>query len=559
MSFSETFNKFREALTYKGTINEKLDVDTVGDLVRSMNESATPEEIDREIENIRRSQEGLPPIEEAGGEADSDYECVYTTLQQFYAFTSFSDILYNGIKASSRDIATNAAAIYTLGSKCMTSPIVMADWTIRADLQKTDLVDSGTVQDIIGPDVIYHHLGQRPGEDRAIVFAQSHIVEKMRDMYKGDLIVRGTAAVKPYDLFYLDDSYTYMYGLAEVGKVVHSISPQTGFVSVIKPDLITRHIELIEQWNRLYTHAIAAGAYGLARFLKFAIRGRLSGAKFMTKLIELRHGTIGFVQRTGAGVINGIDKLFEKLGRAGKIRKAVSAVPGLAKTIGVALGPAIVETVVFGLIDGLIQDIEKVFTNINKVKIYPLMLRDKYFVAGITGSKNLIAFDEGSKDTKGPPDSSGMDYVVGTAGQMALSNGRYLGAPSDRAGTVTSLFGELRSPPLYDKTYKHTGVDIAFYPNDAPITAVQAGTVSTGENPGYGNYIVIDHGEGIQTLYAHLSSFAVSSGDNVKAGQVIGYQGDTGDTRGPHLHIELIINGVQTNILPYLPPAAIKG
>jgi len=512
--------------------------------------------------------------------SEASYECVYTTLQQFYTFSSHTDILYNSVKASARDIATNVAAIYTLGGKAVTSPVVMADWTIRADLQKTDLVDSGTVQDIIGPDMVYHYFGERIGEDRAIIFAQSHLVEKMRNMYKDNLIVRGTPSVKPYDLFYLDDTYTCMFGLAEVGKVVHSISPQTGFISMVKPDLITRHIELTEQWNRLYTHAIAAGTYVLFRVLRFMVRTRLTGGKFMEKMAVLRQNALQFAQKGKAMVTEGIEGFLNKFrdveitadasdevadvvraaGMGGKLRKAMSIAGGFAKVARVTIVPALVEIAVFGLIDGLLQSIEKVFTNMNKVKIYPLMLKDKYFVAGITGSKNLVAFDEGSNDTKGSAGGSNMEYINGTAGQQALPNGMYLGAPSDRAGTVTSVFDELREPPKYNKTYRHKGVDIAFYPNNAPITAVQAGTAAKATyDAGYGNYVVIDHGENISTLYAHLSSINVSVGSTVKAGQVIGYQGNTGNARGPHLHIELIINGQQMNILPYLPPLVMGG
>ena len=78
----------------------------------------------------------------------------------------------------------------------------------------------------------------------------------------------------------------------------------------------------------------------------------------------------------------------------------------------------------------------------------------------------------------------------------------------------------------------------------AQILAAASGTVVTaGWVSGYGNYTVIDHGGGLMTAYGHQSSFAVSVGDVVTQGQVIGYVGSTGNSTGPHLHFEVYVNG----------------
>ncbi|MFN2608450.1 MAG: murein hydrolase activator EnvC [Acidimicrobiales bacterium] len=93
----------------------------------------------------------------------------------------------------------------------------------------------------------------------------------------------------------------------------------------------------------------------------------------------------------------------------------------------------------------------------------------------------------------------------------------------------------------------HPGIDIAGS-YGTPIAAAKAGTVVfAGPNDGYGNFVVIDHGGGLSTAYAHQSSIAVSEGQRVSQGQVIGFEGSTGFSTGPHVHFEVRIDGVAQN------------
>lgn len=100
----------------------------------------------------------------------------------------------------------------------------------------------------------------------------------------------------------------------------------------------------------------------------------------------------------------------------------------------------------------------------------------------------------------------------------------------------------------------HPGIDIATGAN-TPILAAQSGLVyfCSWSPYGYGNFVQIEHGDGRQTHYAHLSRFAVKYGDFVKQGQVIGYEGSTGNSTGPHLHFELVLDGNLVDPLQYLP------
>ena len=103
---------------------------------------------------------------------------------------------------------------------------------------------------------------------------------------------------------------------------------------------------------------------------------------------------------------------------------------------------------------------------------------------------------------------------------------------------LTSLFG-YRIHPITGKAHSHTGIDIPAS-GGTPILACKSGQVVTSAyHYSYGNYVVIDHGNGNSTLYAHMSSRAVSEGDMVTQGQTIGYVGTTGSSTGNHLHLEV--------------------
>ena len=100
----------------------------------------------------------------------------------------------------------------------------------------------------------------------------------------------------------------------------------------------------------------------------------------------------------------------------------------------------------------------------------------------------------------------------------------------------------------------HRGTDIPA-PEGTPILAAHGGTVIiSGWNNSYGNQVLLDNGAGLSTRYAHMTAAAVSAGETVTAGQVIGYVGNTGDSTGFHLHFEVMQNGVRVNPLDAVTP-----
>ena len=111
---------------------------------------------------------------------------------------------------------------------------------------------------------------------------------------------------------------------------------------------------------------------------------------------------------------------------------------------------------------------------------------------------------------------------------------------------LTSAFG-YRIHPISGKPHSHTGIDIAAA-GGTPIYAAKGGQVITSAyHWSYGNYVVLDHGGGNTTLYAHMSRRAVSEGQMVTQGQTIGYVGNTGNSKGNHLHLEVRVGGQRTD------------
>lgn len=117
-------------------------------------------------------------------------------------------------------------------------------------------------------------------------------------------------------------------------------------------------------------------------------------------------------------------------------------------------------------------------------------------------------------------------------------------------GYISSAYGPRT---LNGRPDNHRATDIAC-PQNTPIYAADSGKVLRAEwHWSYGNYVLIDHGGGLSTLYAHCTSLAVSAGQNVNKGQVIGYVGQTGSAWGYHLHLEVRVNGERVNPAGYIP------
>jgi len=148
--------------------------------------------------------------------------------------------------------------------------------------------------------------------------------------------------------------------------------------------------------------------------------------------------------------------------------------------------------------------------------------------------------------------------LVESLDQMQFSTVKFSRTPSvwPTKGTISSGFG-IRPHPIFGDKRPHEGIDI-YAPKGSPIIATADGkVVRAGWEAGYGLSLLIDHGYGYKTLYAHCSKLKKNKGDTVSRGDIIAMVGSTGITTGPHLHYEVIVNGKNVNPVYYILGTAI--
>ena len=141
---------------------------------------------------------------------------------------------------------------------------------------------------------------------------------------------------------------------------------------------------------------------------------------------------------------------------------------------------------------------------------------------------------------------------------MAFADSNYTPSVWPVLGHITDSFGE-RLDPFSGEGAFHTGVDVAT-DYGAPVHVTADGIVMVADtHSGYGRLVVVDHGFGITTCYAHLSAYAVQAGTRVKRGEVIGYTGISGRSTGPHVHYEVRVNNAPVNPWRYMKNSTPSG
>ena len=168
-----------------------------------------------------------------------------------------------------------------------------------------------------------------------------------------------------------------------------------------------------------------------------------------------------------------------------------------------------------------------------------------------SGDNSSGGSNEGSTDNSGSNTDNSSNTNTNTGSTGGAGTGSFIW-PVPSSTLITSRFG-YRSDPFLGTQKWHSGIDIdGFNKEGYDVVAADGGTVITASSDGgYGNYVIIDHGNYTQTLYAHLSYIAVSRGSYVSQGQVIGGLGSTGRSTGTHCHYEIFVNGERTDPAAY--------
>lgn len=163
-----------------------------------------------------------------------------------------------------------------------------------------------------------------------------------------------------------------------------------------------------------------------------------------------------------------------------------------------------------------------------------------------------------SKNSGGPfiaQEESERDALLFKADEY-LKTIRFLPFGRPVKGPITSRFGK-RQDPLNHKSAFHTGIDFRGKKGD-PIYATADGVVKKAfRNGGYGNYVLIDHGNGYTTSFSHMKKYMVKKGDRVERGQLIGLVGNSGRSTGPHLHYEIALNNKPINPYKFMKVATL--
>lgn len=188
--------------------------------------------------------------------------------------------------------------------------------------------------------------------------------------------------------------------------------------------------------------------------------------------------------------------------------------------------------------------------DLNPQDLNPRSLNPQRGVGGAIGAEALLAAAKSKlpsliQELEGKVEPALEEIIVREAAKP-------IGVPLAAKDTeITSGFGFRHNPFGWGYEF-HQGIDfVTAY--GAPVHATASGTIVKAEwEPGYGNHVIVDHGYGLETLYAHLSDIKVNGGDRVERNYVLGYLGNTGRSSGPHLHYSVFRNGQPVDPKKYL-------
>lgn len=239
--------------------------------------------------------------------------------QQYHVFTSESDIIGNMITASQKDIRTNARGIYT-GPGLITKQVktvgpLFLDINIYPEYQQSTTINcdfeyksSDFPLTVPIRDWYNDKFSENGGYEIAWRATANGLRETVKEMYKGELVVIGYPAIKPYDRFYVSDAYEDMQGLVETQQVVHTMSADTGFVTTITPDCIS---SIMDDYDKV---AVAAASDALLPALGSMFAASVLTAKYINTSRAAFMSVANFIGDNSKAATDAINKIAKTLG-----------------------------------------------------------------------------------------------------------------------------------------------------------------------------------------------------------------------------------------------------
>ena len=329
-------------------------------------------------------------------------------FQQFHYYDSYTDIIYNSIKASEKNIKTNATGIWEgtdaiWGSESKTCGPIYLDLNIYPEYQKSMTVDTGLMaagNGGIDIPVITHYAedwnlnanADKVNKSLAERITTNTLRETIMNMYTGEICVIGDPSVKPYDRISVSDYYEDMFGQMEVEAVVYSMNASTGFTTTIYPDLIVRQDDPHEVAKQQILGAMVAGFISVVggRLAVIAPLARIQ-SKLLTSFTTFITGAAsasGVEGALGAAASTSIGKFFGIQKGAGLLKSLGSIVSSI--TPATLVWGAVATAVVFVMTQNAKSYLTRWIRNIQALDVYPVIKNQRPYIAGMNGHKGSV-------------------------------------------------------------------------------------------------------------------------------------------------------------------------
>jgi hypothetical protein len=329
-------------------------------------------------------------------------------FQQFHYYDSYTDIIYNSIKASEKNIKTNATGIWEgtdaiWGSESKTCGPIYLDLNIYPEYQKSMTVDTGLMaagNGGIDIPVITHYAedwnlnanADKVNKSLAERITTNTLRETIMNMYTGEICVIGDPSVKPYDRISVSDYYEDMFGQMEVEAVVYSMNASTGFTTTIYPDLIVRQDDPHEVAKQQILGAMVAGFISVVggRLAVIAPLARVQ-SKLLTSFTTFITGaasTSGVQGAVGAAASTSIGKFFGIQKGAGLLKSLGSIISSI--TPATLVWGAVATAAVFVMTQNAKSYLTRWIRNIQALDVYPVIKNQRPYIAGMNGHKGSV-------------------------------------------------------------------------------------------------------------------------------------------------------------------------